>query len=78
MGYVCKCKQKILNSSQLILSLTLGKLIGLEVQSQDLNARNLKREEKYREIQTAIVHYVRQNCSCHKTVLVTTLPNTNE
>jgi len=56
----------------------IGKLIGLEVQSQDLNARNPKREEKYREIQTAIVHYVRQNCSCHKTVLVTTLPNTNQ
>ena len=59
-------------------SLTLGKLIGLEVQSQDLNARNPKKEEKYREIQTAIVDYVRQNCSCHKTVLVTTLPNTNQ
>ena len=53
-------------------------MIGLEVQSQDLNARNPKREEKYREIQTAIVDYVRQNCSCHKTVLVTTLQNTNQ
>ena len=65
-------------SSQLIILLNLGKLIGLGVQSQDLNARNPKREEKYREIQTAIVHYVRQNCSCHKTVLVTTLPNINQ
>ena len=65
-------------SLHLIISLTLGKLIGLEVQSQDLNARNPKREEKYHEIQTAIVNYVRKNCSCHKTVLVTTLQNTNQ
>jgi len=48
--------------------ISIGKLVGVEVLEKHLEARDRKKDAKFREIETAVVTYVTQNCSCYETM----------
>ena len=46
--------------------ISIGDMVGSQVQNKDLSARDRKKEAKFREIENAVVNYVTENCSCYQ------------
>ena len=48
--------------------ISIGDMVGSQVQNKDLSARDRKKEAKFREIENAVVTYVTENCSCYQDI----------
>ena len=48
--------------------ISIGDMVGSQVQNKDLSARDRKKEAKFREIENAVVNYVTENCSCYQDI----------
>ena len=48
--------------------ISIGDMVGSQVQNKDLFARDRKKEAKFREIENAVVNYVTENCSCYQDI----------
>ena len=48
--------------------ISIGDMVGSQVQNKDLSARDRKKEAKFREMENAVVNYVTENCSCYQDI----------
>ena len=48
--------------------ISIGDMVGSQVQDKDLSARDRKKEAKFREIENAVVTYVTENCPCYQDI----------